>query len=97
MDVLKMVCGDPAGDDVEAAVLERKVFGAGDHVRPHPRGRVDGDNCAASLTEAPGDVTAAGRNVEHLDRGTGLAPLDEQIEIGSFPVCRALAERVGTL
>ena len=42
-------------------------------------------------------MTAAGRDVEHLDLGTGLAPLDEQIEIGPFPVCRALTERVGTL
>ena len=27
-DVLKVVGGDPAGDDVEAAVLERQLFGA---------------------------------------------------------------------
>jgi hypothetical protein len=96
-DVLKMVCGDPAGDDVEAPVLERQFFRARDDIGLHARSGIDGDDGATFVAQPPRHVAAPGCDVEHLAVSPGLAPLDEQVEVRAFPMCRALTERAGAL
>src|SRR6185437_9291970 len=96
-DVLKMVCSDPAGDDVEAPILERQFFSPRDDIGLHARSRIDGDDGATFVSQPPRHVAAPGRDIEHLDVGPRLAPLDEQVEVRAFPMCRALTERIGTL
>ena len=46
-NVGEVMRGDPAGDDVEARVGERKVLGEADDVRLHPGRRIEGDDLAA--------------------------------------------------
>jgi hypothetical protein len=91
-DLGKVMRCDPAGDDVECAVLEGQVIGRRDDVGPHPRRGIDGDDGAAFLAQPARNVTAACGDVEHLDVRAGLAPLHEQVEVGPLPVRRALAE-----
>ncbi len=93
-DVLEMVRRDPAGNDVEAPVREREIFGAGDHVGLHARRGVDRDDRAPLLAQPPRDVAAAGRDVQHGHTGAGLAQLDHHIEIRALTVRRRLAERL---
>ena len=65
-------------DRVEGAVGEREVLGEADRVGAHPRRRVGGDDAEAALAQPPGDVSAAGGDVE---RGLALGPRDEQVEV----------------
>ncbi len=83
-----MVGGDAAGDGAEAAVCEREILRAADHVRPHPGCGVAGHDLAAGFAQAPGDVAAAGRDVENGPPGR---PLCKQLEIAPLPVRLALA------
>src|SRR5262249_31462557 len=96
-NVGKVVRGDPARDDVERAVLEGQMVGGRDDVGLHPRRGIDRDDGAALLAQPACDVAAAGGDVERLDAGPGLAPLDEQVEVRPLAVGRALAERLRTL
>src|SRR5438445_8499498 len=96
-DVPKMVGGDPAGDDVEAAVLEGQLLRRSDDIRLHAGRRIDGHHGASFLAKTPRDVAASGGDVEHLHAGSGLAPFDDQVEVGPLAVRRALTERIRAL
>jgi hypothetical protein len=88
---------DPARDDVEAAVRKRKILGSRDDCRLHPGRGIDADDLATCFAKSPGDVPAPGRDVEGLNAGTRLAPLDQQVEIGTFAMDCALPERLRPL
>src|SRR5438552_12682346 len=81
--------GYAAGDGVEAGVGEWEVVGRGDHVRLHPGRGVHGYDMGAELSEAPRNMTAPTRDVEHGHAGTGLAPRDDQVEVLPRSVRRA--------
>src|SRR2546427_5686453 len=73
------------------------MLGGRDHIGQHAGRGIDRDHRAAFLAQAAGDVAAAGGDVEHLHVRAGLAPFDEQVEVGALAVGRALTERVGPL
>src|SRR5207302_7208879 len=56
-----------------------------------------GDDGATGLPEAARDMSATGRHVEGGDPGSRLAPLDEQVEVFTAAVHRALAECLRSL
>jgi hypothetical protein len=87
----EVVGRDPRDDDVEAAVGEGHVLSTGENIGPHARRRVERDDLGARLAQPPRDMAAAGGDVEGLHALLGLAPLDEQVEVGPLAVSRALA------
>ncbi len=94
-NVVEVVGGDSAGDDVEARVLERKRLGGTDDIGLHPGRGIRGGDKAAGLGQAAADVAAPGGDVERHDPGRGLTPLDEGVQVGARPVGRARAVRLG--
>ena len=90
-NVLEMVRRDARGDRVEAAVGERQVLCASDHVGLHPRRRIDGDDAKACLSQPPGEVSTPCRDIE---RRLALRPLDEQVEVRPLTMSIALAVRL---
>src|SRR3954463_2339601 len=73
------------------------MVGGSEDVGFHAPGRIDRHHGATFLSEAPCDVPAAGRDVEHLHVCGRLAPLDKQVEVRALTMRRALTERLGAL
>src|SRR6266576_1226429 len=96
-NVLEVMGRDAARHDVEAPVLKRQILGARHDVGTHSRCRVDGDHRAAVLAEPSRNMASPGRDVEHLHPVARVAPLDQQIEVRSFAMRRALSEGLGPL
>ena len=90
-NVLEVMRCDARGDSVEAAVGERQVLCASDHVGLHPRRRIDGHDAETCLSQPPGKVSTPCRDIE---RRLALGPLDELVEIGPLTMCIALAIRL---
>src|SRR5581483_4658238 len=93
--VVEVMVRHARGDDVEAALGERQMLGARDHVGEHPRRGVGRHDLDALLPEPPRDVAATGGDVERGSRAAG--PFDEQVEVRALLVRRALSVELGAL
>ena len=94
----EVVRRDPAGDDAEAFVLERKgvhvggdesnggrALGSGESARraQHRLGQIGGDDARREAREAERRVATAGGDVEDTGGTSSLTPLEQLFEIGT--------------